>query len=66
MWAAHSPRAGENDARLIEWTVLVPSAQDVSEVGESLQRAGYETAAMEGGVTVTNPWGTGVRITTRA
>jgi catechol 2,3-dioxygenase len=57
-WAAGAAPAGDDDARLLEWEILVPTPDDAL---ASLSRAGY---AVEDGV-VRDPWGTTLRIRTR-
>jgi catechol 2,3-dioxygenase len=61
-WAASAPPAAEDDARLLEWTVIVPSRADLDAVTRSLKAAGY---TVTDGV-VADPWGTRVRITDQA
>lgn len=57
-WAAGAAPAGENDARLLEWEVVVPTAAEVAGAIASLAAAGHAT---EGGV-VRDPWGPALRI----
>jgi catechol 2,3-dioxygenase len=57
-WAAGAQPAGENDARLLEWEVVVPTAADAEAALASLAAAGHAT---DGGV-VRDPWGTALRI----
>lgn len=57
-WAAGAAPAGEGDARLLEWEVLVPAADDVRRAAESVARVG---GAVEGPV-ARDPWGTAVRV----
>jgi len=60
-WAAGSPPAGEDDARLLEWTLVLPSPTDTAEAARSLEAAGH-------GVTsdglVTDPWSITLRLAT--
>ena len=68
-WAAGAPPAQDNDARLLEWTVVVPSAEDAAAAARNLESLGHsvtgEGAAdwAEGSWTATDPWGTTVRLT---
>jgi catechol 2,3-dioxygenase len=63
-WASGASPATERDARLIEWTVRLPSLQDVTAAAQSLAAAGFEIRN-DGNDAVTNdPWGTGIRIMT--
>ena len=57
-WAAGAAPAGEGDARLLEWEVLVPAADDVRRAAESVASVG---GSIEGSV-ARDPWGTAVRV----
>lgn len=61
-WAAEARPAGEGDARLLDWELLVPSAEDVAEASASLRSAGYRVETSPDGAVSTDPWGTGLRI----
>lgn len=61
-WAAHAERAGEGDARLLEWTVRVPEQGDVDDVAESLERMDQIVERDGREVTARDPWGTRVRV----
>lgn len=63
-WAAGASPATERDARLIEWTVWLPSVQDVAAAAQSLATAGFEISNEGNDAVTTDPWGTGLRITT--
>ena len=41
---------------LEHWTVMLPSADDVTEVSSRVERAGYATEAMADGFRVRDPW----------
>jgi catechol 2,3-dioxygenase len=60
-WAAGARRATDNDARLLEWQLALPSESDRSGANASLQAAGYDVHT---GV-VTDPWGTALRLALR-
>lgn len=55
--------ASDGDARLLEWTIVLPDASDVAGVARSLRAAGYEAQEAEGEVVAADPWGTGLRLT---
>ena len=63
-WAgsgARTPTA--DDARLLEWTVVLPDAQSVAAAAASLTRHGASLTTEAGDdVLATDPWGTTVRI----
>jgi catechol 2,3-dioxygenase len=61
-WAAGAPLSTDDDARLLEWEVVLPSAADVERAGGSLERAGYEVAHDGDGLAARDPWGTQVRL----
>lgn len=62
-WAAGASPAGESDARLLEWEIVVPSPDDVRSALESLAAAGHPAeAGPQGGALVRDPWGTALRI----
>lgn len=63
-WAAGAAPAGPDDARLLEWRVIVPGRADVQAAGRSVEEAGYavEWEAGEEEWSATDPWGTRVRV----
>ena len=61
-WAAGAPQAGPEDARLLEWEVIVPTAQQAEGAARSLTTAGAPMEQRDGGWVATDPWGTAVRI----
>ena len=64
-WAGAGARnPSEDDARLLEWTIELPTADDVDAVRSSLADAGYTNEpAGPGALATTDPWGTRIRIT---
>jgi catechol 2,3-dioxygenase len=61
-WAAGAPAATDEDARLLEWELVVPSAAEVERAAGSLAAAGWAVERMPGGALARDPWGTTVRI----
>lgn len=64
-WARGAPSASDQDAKLLEWELVVPNAGDVDEAATSLSGAAGAAAKVvrEGGDAVArDPWGTQVRI----
>ena len=59
-WAAGAQRAGQNDARLLEWEVLLPTEADAAEAARSLEAAGEVVERTNGWFRVVDPWGTGL------
>jgi catechol 2,3-dioxygenase len=63
-WATNAQPATENDARLLDWEIIVPHAEDAHAAAHSIEAAGYEVGRVDGNAWVaTDPWGTRVRIT---
>ena len=56
------PKPAEDQARLLEWELVVPSLTDVAAVGRGLRDAGQRAADTDTGVTAADAWGTQVRI----
>jgi catechol 2,3-dioxygenase len=56
------PSPSPDQARLLEWELLVPAEPDVAAAGQSLRLAGYAPEASAQGVTVQDPWGSRLRI----
>lgn len=56
-WAP-GPSAAANQARLLEWELLVPQAADAADAAASLTAAGYAPQARGQGFAVADPWGT--------
>jgi catechol 2,3-dioxygenase len=63
-WAAEAPSAKPGDARLVEWTVVLPSPDDVEAAARSLEAGGHSVARQSNGALAHDPWGTGVRLVT--
>lgn len=61
-WAAGAPSAGPEDARLVEWQVVVPTAAEVQAVARSLTTANATVTRDGEDVLATDPWGTTVRV----
>lgn len=59
-WAP-GPRPAPDQAQLIEWSLIVPSAVSQA-IGERLGRAGSASGAAGGDWTVRDPWGTTLRL----
>ena len=61
VWSA-GPGPSRDEAQLLEWELLVPSASDVANAAESIQAVGYEFVQATDSVTAADPWGTRLRI----
>lgn len=66
VWAG--PRAtapAEDEARLLDWELLVPAESEVQAVAGSLREAGFDADVVNGSVLESrDPWGTGLRVAT--
>ena len=62
-WAAGAQPAGPNDARLLDWEIVVPTAADLAGALASLGSSGAAVEpAAGGGALARDPWGTAVRL----
>lgn len=61
-WAQGAPSASDDDARLVEWEIVLPTSTDVDAASASLQRAGYAVQRDPGTATARDPWGTQLRL----
>lgn len=64
-WAGNGAVApGDDEARLLEWTIEVPDETGLAAVGESLATGGFpvEQAPGAGALVTRDPWGTQVRV----
>jgi catechol 2,3-dioxygenase len=61
-WVAGAPVARGDDARLLEWQMLLPSAAAVRAAGESLRAAGALVGWDDGEAFTMDPWGTPLRL----
>ena len=62
-WAGGAPPAGDDEARLLEWTLIVPAADDMEAAAKSLESAGRPAERDNDALRTTDPWGTSLRIT---
>jgi catechol 2,3-dioxygenase len=62
-WAGADARpAGENDARLLSWEVVVPASADADEAAASLRSAGHKAERLDAGWRSPDPWGTELHV----
>ncbi len=62
-WAgAGALPAGADDARLLEWTLVVPTIRDVQAVGASLRAMDFPAVEENEHLITVDPWGTRLRI----
>jgi catechol 2,3-dioxygenase len=61
-WAAGAALATDDDARLLEWELLLPDASSVSAAAESLASRSYTVEQSGADAVARDPWGTQLRI----
>jgi catechol 2,3-dioxygenase len=62
-WATGAPMADADDARLVEWEMFVPTAEQAADAARNLETAAESVVRSDGGAWVaTDPWGTVLRI----
>jgi len=64
-WSAGATHARENESRLLEWEILVPSEEDQDRAAGSCGAAGYTVVREEDARVVSDPWKTTVRLSSR-
>jgi catechol 2,3-dioxygenase len=64
-WAgAQAASPSDDEARLLEWRIVLPTASDVRDASARLVEAGHAVTSSDGGVVVADPWGTRIRLAT--
>lgn len=64
-WAgANAARPTDDDARLLEWRIVLPSASDAHAAADSIRTAGYVVREDGADFVADDPWNTPVRIVT--
>jgi catechol 2,3-dioxygenase len=62
-WAAGAPPATDDDARLIEWELILPDSASVANATASIERSGDTVErASDGSTLARDPWGTAIRL----
>jgi catechol 2,3-dioxygenase len=62
-WAGRARPAGDDDARLLSWALVLPTADAVDRVRHRLAQAGHATVPDGDAVRVVDPFGTTLRLT---
>jgi catechol 2,3-dioxygenase len=66
-WAGSGARApADDDARLLEWTIELPTDSDVAAAAQSLARGGHSAELHERDAVTVDPWGTAIRLRSTA
>ena len=63
-WSA-GPPAAEDQARLLSWDIVVPTAQDAAAAAQSLATAGYRVEQTSLESVARDPWGTALTLVAR-
>jgi catechol 2,3-dioxygenase len=61
-WAGSAPPAGDDEARLLEWEIIVPTADDAARALDSIAGAGHPVERSASGGVARDPWGTPVAV----
>ncbi len=61
-WAANQPSAAEDDARLLDWEVVLPDDAAVKAARVHTEGRGIATTSADGGWRARDPWGTVVAV----
>jgi catechol 2,3-dioxygenase len=61
-WAAGAGRALDDEARLVEWELALPSGDDCERAAVNCREAGYRAERQEGSWVVSDPWNTTLRL----
>jgi catechol 2,3-dioxygenase len=61
-WAVGARPAGPGDARLLDWSLVLPSSAAVEAAAEGLRRAGFATTDAGKERRAEDPWGTALRL----
>jgi catechol 2,3-dioxygenase len=62
-WAGPSAQpAGADEARLLEWEIVLPAGADVAAAAQSIKGAGFTVNEVAGAVRADDPWGTTLSI----
>lgn len=65
IWAgAGAVRAPDDEARLLEWEMILPQSDAAEAAAASVEGAGHAVSRGEGGWTAADPWGTTLRVRT--
>jgi catechol 2,3-dioxygenase len=61
-WAAGAPLAADDEARLLEWEIVVPDEASALGAGRSLEAKGFQVERDGSDVVARDAWGTQVRV----
>jgi catechol 2,3-dioxygenase len=61
-WAAGAPAATDDDARLLEWELILPDTDAVELAGQNIASGGYQVRVENSDRIAIDPWGTPLRL----
>jgi len=61
-WAAGAPLASDDEARLLDWEIVLPTVADADAAAHSISDAGHAVERSAQGHVVRDPWGTALRL----
>jgi catechol 2,3-dioxygenase len=61
-WAAGASPAADDDAKLLEWELVLPDASSVDDAVRSLESSGFQVGRVDGGAITRDQWGIGLRL----
>jgi len=65
-WAAGAPLATPDDARMIEWELVVPNAEAIAGAARGLENGGFDVTREADSATARDPWGIQLRLVASA
>jgi catechol 2,3-dioxygenase len=63
-WAGRAASASDDEARLLEWRMILPTVGDAGEAAARLRAAGHDVTPASDGWLASDPWGTKLRLAT--
>ncbi len=61
-WAGDAPLRADDEAGLLEWEIVLPTAEDCAAAARSCESAGFATTREADAIAVDDPWRTRVRL----
>lgn len=65
-WASGAPVADQQDAKLLEWSLVLPTVDDAAALANAVAGAGYQVRRDNDDVLVADRWGATLRVTAAA
>lgn len=61
-WAEGSPPASSDDAKLVDWELIVPDSDAAEAAAKSIESAGFAVERADGYAAANDPWGIRIRV----